>query len=144
MSKKIGKVFKSAAKSVVKVGGAITKGALDVTTGGLASAGMGALSGGMDTGISDLAKTQAAIAQQQADQAAQEQRYQAQAAAQQIQLDNDRNAAQQAADAASAVDTTQVDVAPSGGEDTAAARRKRYNATSVSTGGASNGPAIRI
>lgn len=139
------KGLKKAVKSVAKVAslGAVGAGgwgsqAVSALSGGLVGGAGGVLGAGQD----NLSKTQLQIAQQQADRAAAEAAEQARASAQSIQLANDRAAQEQMAADNKPVDTAKPDVELGGQADSATARRKRFNTTSVSAG--SGGPAIRI
>lgn len=135
--------LKKIVKSVTKVASLGAAG-----SGGWGGKAVSALSGGLiggpTTNMDALAKTQMAIANQQADQAAMEARAQADASAQAAVSEANRQAALQAAADATKLDTTQVDVATAGVDETASARRKRFNSTSVGASSAPQGPAIRI
>lgn len=148
------KGLKKIAKSVTKVA---SLGA--VGSGGWGSKAVGALSGGLvgdssaiggglggvlggGQALDNLTKAQAAAAQQQADQASAEAAEQVRASAQQIALSQQRTAAEAQADSLKNVDEQTASVDLNAGTDSASARRKKFNSTSVSAG--SGGPAIRI
>lgn len=150
MSKGLKKVVKGVAK-VASLGA--------IGSGGWGSQAVGALSGGLvgdssaiggglggvlggGQGMDNLSKTQLAIAKQQADQASAEAAEQARASAQSIQLQNDRAAQEALADSNKPVDTATPEVNLGGNADSATARRKKFNTSSVSAG--SGGPAIRL
>jgi hypothetical protein len=154
MSKSLKKIAKVGLK-VVTVGASGSDGwgskAVGALSGGLvgdssvygSSGGLsGLLGGGQAAGMDNLAKTQMAIANQQAEQASKEARDAADSNILSLKADLEKNQAAKAAAELNPVDdqTADVDLATQGNN--ASTRRKKYSTSSVSSG--SGGPAIRI
>jgi len=151
------KSLKKITKGVVKVAslGAVGPGgwggkAVGALSGGLvgdssvygSSGGLAGLMGGGAVGMDNLAKTQMAIANQQAEQASKEARDAADSNIMSLKADLEKNQAAKAAAELNPVDekTAEVDLTNQGSN--ASTRRKKYSTSSVSSG--SGGPAIRI
>lgn len=151
------KSLKKIAKATVKVAslGAVGSGgwgsqAVGALSGGLvgdssvygSSGGLAGLLGGGTAGMDNLAKTQMAIANQQAAQATQEAKDAADSNILSIKADLEKNQAQKAADETKTVDDSTVNVDLNAQGNSASTRRKKYSTSSVASG--SGGPAIRI
>jgi hypothetical protein len=119
-------------------GGLVGDSSVYGSSGGLA----GILGGGQTAGMDNLAKTQMAIANQQAAQATQEAKDAADSNILSIKADLEKNQAQKAADETKTTDDDTPDVDLNAQGNNASTRRKKYSTSSVASG--SGGPAIRI
>jgi hypothetical protein len=153
MGKSLKKIAKAAVK-VVTVGAAGSDGwgskAVGALSGGLVGdssvygegGGLkGLLGGGQVAGMDNLAKTQMAIANQQAEQAQVEARQAADSNILSLKADLEKDQAAKAAKELNPVDEETADVDLQQGNN-ASTRRKKYSSSSVSSG--AGGPAIRI
>ncbi len=140
----MGKSLKKIVKATVKVAslGAVGSGGWGSKAVGALSGGLAGLLGGGTAGMDNLAKTQMAIANQQAAQAKQEAKDAADSNILSIKADLEKNQAQKAADETKTVDDSTVNVDLNAQGNNAPTRRKKYSTSSVASG--SGGPAIRI